>query len=183
MEDRRRTDIKKGKKVNFEFLAGKREIPLEKITSVSVIPFTKTGRIVCIDMARGIDIPGGHMQCGENDVFTTATRECSEEALVSFDKLYLIGFIKSDFYGKDEDKLTYIAVTTGIATKLDTFHPTDEAKARFELSIEDFLDAYTAADPSLMETMIYEAAKILKSQDETFKLCPKVNSCFNQHLR
>ena len=45
-QDRNRTVMIKGKQVNFVFLGSEAKIPFDKVTSVSVIPFTKAGDVV-----------------------------------------------------------------------------------------------------------------------------------------
>jgi len=75
MADRRRTDVAAGRVVNFLPREKGFMPPFDAVTSVSVVPFTDDGRLVAVLLDRGIDLPGGHVQEGEQTVEEVARRE------------------------------------------------------------------------------------------------------------
>ncbi|HYD17384.1 MAG TPA: NUDIX domain-containing protein [Patescibacteria group bacterium] len=160
--DRRRTQDIKGKQVNFIFLPPDTLPPIEKVTSVAVVPFTGNGEIVAALLHRGPDIPGGHMHKGETSFEETARREAMEEAFITLGPLKTALVIQSDFYGSAPEELTYMLVMTGIVTEFHDVIPDGETLGRKVMPVSDFLAAYTAGDPHFMAEII-EAARDVQS--------------------
>lgn len=119
--DKRRT-VKRapGEVTNFTLLlatANPGFMPdFEQVTSVSTVAFTADGRIIATEENRGPDVPGGHVQEGEETAEETARREALEEAGITLGALAYLGAIQSDHYGKEPENLTYMVMMTGIAT-------------------------------------------------------------------
>lgn len=158
--DRKRTQIIKGKKVTFTLLDPVSYIPpLEKVTSVAVVPFDQDGNIVTALLKRGPDLPGGHMQVGEKDFSETARREALEEAFITLGKIEIACVIQSDYYGDTDDKLTYMIVMAGMIDKLEAEKPNKESAGRKVMSIEKFLQDYSAGDKNFMRDIVMQAQK------------------------
>ena len=159
--DRQRTLIIKGKRVTFTLLDPASVLPpLKKVTSVAVVPFDQHGNIVAALLDRGPDLPGGHMQVGEQSFAETARREAREEAFVTLAKLDIACVIQSDHYGDTADKLTYMIIMTGMVDKFEAEKPDHETAGRKIMSPEDFIRDYTAGDKSLMRDIVTRAQAI-----------------------
>jgi 8-oxo-dGTP diphosphatase len=160
-QDRQRTLMVKGKQVTFTLLPlGTPIPPLEKVTSVAVVPFDAVGNMVAVSLKnRGVDLPGGHMQKDERTFDETARREVMEEACVTLGSVVPACVIQSDFYGTAPDQLTYMLIMTA---SVKSFEPVDLAKGeqssgRVVLSVEKFLEEYTAGDKALMRSIVVQA--------------------------
>lgn len=140
--DRKRTELVKGKKVNFTYLPPHEVRDFAKVTSVCVIPFTDDGQMVATIIDRGIDFPGGHVQQGETTLQQTADREAMEEACITLHPIKVVSYIESDFYGTAPDQLTYMVVTTARVKEILPFKANEEALGREILPPEAFLEKF-----------------------------------------
>lgn len=159
--DRRRTQTIKGKQVTFTLLPAATMPPLDKVTSVAVVPFTDKGEVVLALLDRGADIPGGHMHKGETTLDETARREAMEEAFITLGPLKTALVIQSDFYGSAPDELTYMVVMTGIVTAFHDEKPDGETLGRKIMPPDDFIAAYTAGDKNFMREIVMTAKDAL----------------------
>lgn len=160
-QDKRRTQIIKGKTVTFAFLDPQVPLPaLEKITSVAVVPFTHNGQIVCALLDRGVDLPGGHMKAGEKTIFETAQREAMEEAFITLSRLEIAAVIQSDYYGAEESQLTYMVVLAGLVDKFEAEQPNDESRGRKIMPVGAFLQEYSAGDKNWMRDLVGRAQSV-----------------------
>lgn len=158
--DRKRTELVKGKEVNFTYLPPEEVRDFAKVTSVCVIPFTDDGQIVATMIDRGIDFPGGHVQEGEQTLQETADREAMEEACITLHPVKVVSYIESDFYGSEPDQLTYMVVTTAKVKDILPFTPNEEAHGREILSPEAFLELYQNLAPDDTKYLIETALKL-----------------------
>lgn len=156
MTDRKRTELVKGRTVNFTYLPPHEVRDFAKVTSVCVIPFTDDGQMVATIIDRGIDFPGGHVQEGETTLQQTADREAMEEACITLHPLKVVSYIESDFYGAEPDQLTYMVVTTARVKEILPFTANEEALGREILPPEAFLQRYQNLAPE-------DAAYLLKT--------------------
>ncbi|MEH2234939.1 NUDIX hydrolase [Nostoc sp.] len=166
--DRRKTVIQTGQKVNFVDIGSSFLPAFEKITSVLVVPFTKDGLIVCALLARGIDLPGGHVQIGEFTCEETARREVMEEVRVTLGELKLVKVIQSDYYGSQPEQLTYLVVMTGFVEEIipnDVYDGlslrTHESMGRSIIDIDEFVSQYKAGDKNNMRRIVLDAKRML----------------------
>ena len=141
--DRKRTAVEPGQSCTFKFLGLSFIPPFEQVTSVSVVPFTEDGRIVCALLERGIDLPGGHVKENESDCEQTAHRETKEEAGITIKNLSMCAVIESDYYGSEAEKLTYIVIYAATVASIDPFEPDLESFGREILDVPEFLARYS----------------------------------------
>ena len=166
--DRQRVDHEAGQQSTFTFLAPAAGLPpLEKVTSVGVVPFDENGCIVAAKLDRGVDIPGGHMHVGERTFTATARRECMEEAFITLGELDIACVIQSDYYGSAPDQLTYMIIMTGPVATFEAVVPNEESQGRVVLPVADFLAQYTAADKSFIGEIINRAQAVYRQQAES----------------
>jgi 8-oxo-dGTP pyrophosphatase MutT (NUDIX family) len=157
--DRRRTVPREGQVVQFVYLPPTFAAPFERVTSVSVVPFTKDGSIVAALLDRGPDLPGGHVQEHEQTPEETVRREGLEEAGITLGDLVIAQVIQSDYYGSEPDDLTYIVVMAGFVTEIRPFEPCADSDGRSILDVEDFLAQYRAGDSHLIRQTVRAAQR------------------------
>ena len=163
MADRKRTELVKGKKVNFTYLPPNEVRDFAKVTSVCVIPFTEDGQMVATIIDRGIDFPGGHVQEGEQTLQETADREAMEEACITLHPIKVVSYVESDFYGSEPDQLTYMVVTTAKVKDILPFTPNEEAHGREILSPEAFLERFENLASADTAYLVQTAQALLNS--------------------
>ena len=162
MADRKRTELIKGREVNFTYLPHTAPAPdFAKVTSVCVIPFTDDGQMVATIIDRGIDFPGGHVQHGETTLQQTADREAMEEACITLHPVKVVSYIESDFYGSEPDQLTYMVVTTARVKDILPFEANEEAHGREILAPEAFIERFQNLAPEDTKYLIETALKLL----------------------
>lgn len=162
--DKKRTDITKDDNFSFTILdPSTNNPPIDKVTSVAVVPFDKNGNIIAAILDRGPDLPGGHMHVGEKTFEETARRETREEAFITLKDLKTACILQSDYYGSTEDKLTYLVIMTGMVDKFETEIPNEESMGRKIMSVDEFLSEYSAGDKNLMRDIIKHAQTTLNS--------------------
>ena len=159
--DKKRTQMVKGREVNFVFLPPDEEIPFDRVTSVAVIPFQKNGFMVGVLLERGIDIPGGHVQEGESSIEQVARREAREEACLELGDIHVVAYIQSDYHGSAPDELTYMVITTAFVTEMKPFVANEESGSREVLEADDFLARYKSFDVQAMAGFVADAKRIL----------------------
>ena len=137
--------------------------PFKRVTSVSVIPFTKEGLVVAVRLKnRGLDIPGGHVEKNEKTPEETLYREVMEEAHMLISKPSLVEVIETDYFGQKPEEASYMLIYTAFVDKLLEYKTTDKMSyERIIISKEDFLNQYAAGDKELMEKTIDNALLIL----------------------
>lgn len=162
------TVIVKGRSVHFCLQKSVEKIPdFENITSASVIPFVSKTEIIVTQLARGVDIPGGHTEPIDKDIVATVERESAEEACIQLTQpLYVIGVISSDYKGPDPEDVTYMIITTSKVSSLNNFVAKFESSGRVEMTIEDFLRKYKAGSHEVMAELLSRARMIC---DEFFE--------------
>jgi 8-oxo-dGTP diphosphatase len=144
----------KGKQVTFRHIGAFSMPDFRAVTSVSVIPFTESGNIVAVRLRhRGIDLPGGHVEPGEQTPQETMDREVMEEACMTVRDAVLTEVIESDFF----EHASYMLLYGAYVDALSEFIPSDEASERIELSREDFIRQYEAGSKRLMAFAIENA--------------------------
>jgi 8-oxo-dGTP diphosphatase len=153
------TETVEGREVHFRLLGNVSSIPpSNKITSAAIIPFLQQDKIVTAVLERGLDIPGGHTEAGDEGVVHTIKRETYEEVCVSLaDPLYLIGIISSDYKGSSLDQITYMLIATGQVNTIDNFEAKFESTSREIVSTDAFIDRYKAGSQEMMKEIIKRA--------------------------
>ena len=136
----------------FDFVEPEQPVSFERITAVAVIVWADNGHIVAVELQRGIDIPGGHVQLGETSVAAVAHREVVEEACVRIGAVLLVGYLKS--------AAGYIAIVTARLVELLPFTATDESRDRCIISPEVFVERYAAGNRALMSRLIDRARAV-----------------------
>lgn len=159
--DKKRTIVVKGKKVNFIQIDPDFIPPFDKITSVAVVPFTKDGEIVAALLSRGIDLPGGHVLKTEFTIEEVARREAREEICVTLKDIHIVKIIQSDYYGNTPDKLSYMIITTAFVDEMLEFVQTEECTAREIITPSSFIDRYSAGNKEDMQALIISSQKVL----------------------
>jgi 8-oxo-dGTP diphosphatase len=155
--DRRRIVLEDGKSFNVRHLGNQVEVPFEKVTSVSVVPFTSAGSVVVTEQDRGLDLPGGHVKVGERSASETARRETREEAQLELGRLVLVDIMESDYLGDSPEDLTYMMVYTARVIAMEPWVPTSEASGREVLAPEEFARRYTAGNSAEMSRVVAAA--------------------------
>lgn len=151
-------EVIKSKKVHFILRRDAQSLPeFKAVTSVAVIPFMDETTIVATQLERGLDIPGGHVEALDKDATATAVREAQEEAGIGLAlPLCLVGVIESDY----KDVPTYMLVTTTRVAKLNPYTPQLEALGREQVSMDAFLERYTAGSKEMMEELCKRAKAV-----------------------
>jgi 8-oxo-dGTP pyrophosphatase MutT (NUDIX family) len=142
MSDKRRIPSSQVTDVNFQLIDIATPINFEQVTSVVAFPFTDDGKLVAVNLQRGLDIPGGHVQTNETSIEVVARRETLEEAAVTLGEIHITGIIQSDYFGTEPDQLTYIIAITAFTAEIHPFTPNEEVSTRLIITPEAFLEAY-----------------------------------------
>ena len=151
--------VVKGKQVRFTHKGADVLPPFRQVTSVAVVPFTEDGAIVAVRLRRrGIDLPGGHVEAGEQTPQQTMDREVLEEACMTVRDAALAEVVESDYFAQP----TYMLLYGAYVDKLFAFTPSDEASERVELPREAFIAQYKAGDKELMAAAIDSAWRQLQ---------------------
>jgi 8-oxo-dGTP diphosphatase len=156
--DKRRTPVLGDRKVTLRLKESTFVPPFEKVTSVSVVGFTKRGKIVATEDKRGVDLTGGHVAEEDKNAEATGRREGIEEGGVRFGKLFFVRAIESDLYGTAPDELSYMVILTGLVTG---FEEDVLEGRRVILSVEEFKRLHTALAAEMMGTLVDEAKAII----------------------
>ena len=150
------------RKVEIALLPEDAELPEgANITAALALVLDEKGNILSIVNKRGFDIPGGHVEPGE-DVVGTLHRELMEEASATMLHPTRVGIFRSVNYPKTGD-VSYMLVYAGQLDQLLPFQPSvpNEIVARNVMPIHAFLDCYTAGDEGQMATLIKRAEQYI----------------------
>lgn len=132
----------------------------DQVTSVTAIPFTSDGQLVVVNLRhRGLDLPGGHVEPSETSPEQTMNREVMEEASMTIRNSVLIDVIESDYF---DDRKSYMLLYAAYVDELKEFVQNDESSERIIISIEDFIQQYTAWDKVLMKDAITRGWELLR---------------------
>lgn len=132
-----------------------------QVTSVAAIPFTKDGNLVVVNLRhRGLDLPGGHVEPFETSPEETMNREVMEEASMTIRDSALVDVVESNYF---DDRKSYMLLYAAYVDELKDFVQNDESSERIIISIEDFIQQYTAWDKVLMNDAITRGWKLLQN--------------------
>ncbi|MCM3884464.1 NUDIX hydrolase [Frankia sp. R82] len=136
--------------------------PFDRVTSAAVVAVTGDGHLVVAELARGLDIPGGHVQRGESSIEQTVRREAWEEIRARLGPLYPVEVLESDHFGPTD--LTYMVIRTARVHELGTWESTHESRGRRVITPQDFLARYRGEDPALMRHLVTAALAVLAAR-------------------
>lgn len=126
----------------FKLLKTKK-IENKKITSVSVVVLNDSKEILTVKLSkRGWDIPGGHVEDRDRDVFKTAKREVMEEACVEIKDCKISAIIRSYYY-KEPTYMLFLSAKVG---KVYKFNKNKESLDRKFINPLDFLESYSSVN-------------------------------------
>jgi 8-oxo-dGTP diphosphatase len=158
--DRRPTRRRSDRPVTFTRRGPFAAPPFEAVTSAAVVAVTVDGRLVLADLARGLDIPGGHVRRDETSAEETARREVWEETRAEVGELQTVEVIESDYFGSDD--LTYMIIYAARVTRLAPWRADHESAGRVLLEPEEFLSGFRGTDPDLMRHLVTQALVALQ---------------------
>lgn len=151
----------KGKRVTFMYLGVVPVPPFSQVTAVFAIPFTDDGKLVAVRLRhRGLDLPGGHVEPDETSPEQTMHREVMEEAYMTVHSPVLAEVIESDYFAEPSYMLGFGAWVD----ELQDFVPNDETSERVTVTVDEFIDQYSAGDKQLMRRTIERAWRLCKEQ-------------------
>lgn len=128
--------------------------------------------LIVIQLERGIDIPGGHVEPFDADIAATAKREAAEEAAIELgEPVYVIGIITSDYKGSAPGDIMYMLITVGRVAKINRFMAKFESVNRVQMTPDAFLRKYQAGSQAMMDELMSRAKKMCTElfQDEDVK--------------
>lgn len=96
----------------------------------------KDGMILAARNERGWDIPGGHVDADDTDLYSALVREVDEESGVTLKKAKPFAIMRFD--GKDKSMLFYVSD----AFELEEFIPKEDAFERQMMPIPEFIEKY-----------------------------------------
>ncbi|MDT3438369.1 NUDIX domain-containing protein [Pseudofrankia sp. BMG5.37] len=133
----------------------------EAVTSASVVAVDDDGRLVLAELARGLDLPGGHVQWRDTSPEETARREALEEIRAELGELTLVEVIESDYFGPDD--LTYMIIYVARVHRLLPWTGGHESAGRVLLPPAGFLAGYRGTRPGLMRHLVTSALAALSA--------------------
>lgn len=157
--DRRPLSCTHSQPVTLTRLGASAQPPFEAVTSAAVVAVTQDDMLVVADLARGLDIPGGHVQRHEKSIEETVRREAWEEARITLANLKPVEVIESDYFGADD--LTYLVIFAARVMRLAPWEEKHESAGRMVLAPFEFLERYRAGDPELMQYLVNSALVVL----------------------
>lgn len=134
-------------------------IKKSEVSAVFLIGFIGDKIIACKN-ERGWDIPGGHLEDGE-ELIDGLRRETEEEAGASFVDAILYAKSSTSNKGKYKDK--YMVVFTSNSCKLGDFTPKPDALERGLLDADTLIKRYHG-DKDLLRDLIQKAKEFLEKQ-------------------
>jgi 8-oxo-dGTP diphosphatase len=158
-EDRRPTHRRADVRTRLTCLGPAAEPAFDAVTSAAVVAVAEDGTLLLADLARGLDLPGGHVQRGDGSPEQTACRETWEEVRAELTDLVLVEVVESDYFGPDD--LTYMLI---YAARVHGLHPWTgghESAGRVLLPPADFLARYQGTHPDLMRHLVTTALAAL----------------------
>jgi 8-oxo-dGTP diphosphatase len=158
-QDRRPTRGRPGGQTRLTCL-GPRDLPaVDAVTSAAVVAVTDEGTLLLADLARGLDLPGGHAQRRDASPEHTVRRETWEEVRAELADLILVEVVESDYFGPDD--LTYMLIYTARVLRLHPWTGGHESAGRVTLPPADFLARYQGSQPDLMRHFVTAALRVL----------------------
>jgi 8-oxo-dGTP pyrophosphatase MutT (NUDIX family) len=122
--------------VNLMLGISQSDIDLEKISAVFLIGI-KSEMILAVRNERGWDIPGGHIESKDVDLYSALKREVYEEAGATLKSAK--PFALMHFGGEDKSMLFYVSDNFDLS---DDFVAKEDAFERKMMSIPEFLKKY-----------------------------------------
>src|SRR3989344_1923966 len=135
-------------------------IKKSEVSAVFLIGFIGEKIVACRN-ERGWDIPGGHLEDGE-ELIDGLRREAEEEAGVSF--MNAIPYAKSTTSSKGKYKHKYMVVFVSDSCKLGDFISRPDALECDLLDIKTLVERYHG-DKSLLHDLIQKAKEFLKNSN------------------
>lgn len=148
------------KLVTFTHIANGILPNFSQVTSVAAIPFTDDGKLVVVNLRhRGLDLPGGHVEPFETRPEETMSREVMEEASMTIRDSVLVDVVESDYF---DDRKSYILIYAAYVDEFKEFAQNEESSERVIITVEDFIQQYTAWDKALIYDAITRGWKLLQ---------------------
>ncbi|MBL7490633.1 NUDIX domain-containing protein [Frankia sp. AgB1.9] len=158
-EDRRPTPRREGIGSRLTCLGPSAMPAFEAVTSAAVVAVTDDGTLLLADLARGVDLPGGHVQRGDGSPEQTARRETWEEVRAELADLVLVEVVESDYFGPED--LTYMLIYGARVHRLHAWTGGHESAGRVLLPPADFLARYQGTHPDLLRHLVSTALAAL----------------------
>lgn len=131
-----------------------------EVSSVALIAIDGTGKILVTEhKERGWDIPGGHLEDGEN-AMTALEREVKEEAGATFQNPVFIATITSNAKDERYRGKSMVIFATRHFVLADGWEPSDDVTSRAVLDVDAMMRGYYG-DKDDMIALLNHAAKRL----------------------
>lgn len=132
-----------GHTINARSLGAETVPAISLITSVHVVPVTHNDKIVVVNVrSHGFDIPGGHIDEGENTPVQALNRELQEEANITIFKPSLIDVLHLQCDTLDLNDKPYMLLYAARVDQMAEFIMNDEVSERVVMSPDEFIDNY-----------------------------------------
>lgn len=113
------------------------------ITSVHVVPITPDDKIVAVNIKeRGYDIPGGHIDMGEDSPITALKRELREEADITIFDPILLDVLSIRCDTLDLTEKPHMLLYAARVDQMNDFIENDEVSRRVLMKPGEFIDNY-----------------------------------------
>lgn len=113
------------------------------VTSVHVAPVTPDGEVVTVNIkGRGFDIPGGHIDEGEDSPVTALNRELREEANITIFAPILIDVLRIQCDTLDLSDKPYMLLYAARVDQMNDFTANDEVSERVIMQPDEFINNY-----------------------------------------
>lgn len=142
-------EIEEGRKWFVQIVKAESLPPDAQVTAVAIVACLND-KILFIRNKRGWDIPGGHVEKGDETIEQTARRELLEETCAEGKEFRLVGYLVSDLY---LDKETYIPILLTKVSALHKFSPRHETEKRRLMTPEECKKFYYG-NPLLIEELL-----------------------------
>lgn len=142
-------EVEEGRRWSVQIVKAESLPSVAEVTAVAIVA-RLNDKILFIRNKRGWDIPGGHVEKGDETIEQAARRELLEEACVQGREFRLVGYLVSDLY---LDKETYIPILLTEVTALRKFDPRHETEKRRLMTLEECKEFYYG-NPLLIEELL-----------------------------
>ncbi len=156
--DKRRTPPPGERATKFELMPPDFVPLFESVTAVAVVAFTDDGNIVAAEENRGPDLPGGHVQEGEESAEETARRESHEETGITLGVVHFLRAIQSDRYGDKPEDLTYMVIMAALVVD---HGPVPPGMKKHLMSVQQFFTAHRGLRHEMVQTLVLQAQQLL----------------------